>query len=64
MLSGDTHGVVATPGLIWGYNKTCSFGLMRFDTTAADPGVTFECVTIDGEIIHSHELRASELKNE
>jgi alkaline phosphatase D len=58
-----THGVVKTPGLIWGYNKTCSFGLMRFDTTADDPQVTFECVSIDGEVVHSHVLRASELKN-
>ena len=57
-----THGVVKTPGLIWGYNKTCSFGLMRFDTTAADPQVVFECVTIDGEIVHSHTLKASSLK--
>jgi len=58
-----THGVVKTPGLIWGYNKTCSFGLMRFDTTADDPRVTFQCVTIDGEVVHSHTLRASELQN-
>jgi alkaline phosphatase D len=57
-----THGVVKTPGLIWGYNKTCSFGLMRFDTAANDPRVTFECITIDGDVIHRHELRASSLK--
>ncbi len=57
-----THGVVKTPGLIWGYNKTCSFGLMRFDTTREDARVTFECVTIDGDVIHRHELRASALR--
>ena len=57
-----THKVVKTPGLIWGYNKTCSFGLMRFDTTADDPVVQFECTSIDGEVIHRHELRVSELK--
>ncbi len=57
-----THGIIKTPGLIWGYNQTCSFGLMRFDTTASPPTVTFECVTIDGEVVHSHTLRADELR--
>ena len=57
-----THGVVQTPGLIWGYNKTCCFGLMQFDTLGASPQVTFECVTIDGDVIHRHTLPASELK--
>jgi alkaline phosphatase D len=56
------HEVVRTPGLIWGYNETCSFGRMRFDTAAEDPRVTFECVTIDGEVAHSHILKASELQ--
>ena len=56
-----THGVVKTPGLIWGYNKTCSFGLMRFDTLGDSPTVTFQCVTIDGQVIHQHTLQASEL---
>ena len=56
-----THKVIETPGLIWGYNKTCSFALMRFDTTAADPTVTFEAITIDGEKVHSHQLKLSQL---
>ncbi|MGM0485704.1 MAG: alkaline phosphatase D family protein [Planctomycetota bacterium] len=56
-----THGIVKTPGLIWGYNKTCSFALMHFDTAASDPKVVFECVSIDGDVIHRHELRASRL---
>lgn len=56
-----THGVVETPGLIWGYNKTCSFGLMSFNTTKSDPAVQFEVVTIDGEHILSHELKLSQL---
>jgi alkaline phosphatase D len=59
-----THGVVKTDGLIWGYNKTCSFGLMRFDTAADTPKVTFECVTIDGKVLYRHELKASELKKQ
>ena len=56
-----THGIVKTPGLIWGYNKTCCFGLMRFDTQGDSPQVTFECITIDGDVIHRHTLPASEL---
>ena len=59
-----THGVIKTPGLVWGYNKTCSFGLMKFDTTADDPKVTFECITIDGEVLHSFELPVSELRRD
>ncbi|MFW6170437.1 MAG: alkaline phosphatase D family protein [Planctomycetota bacterium] len=59
-----THAIVKTPGLIWGYNKTCSFGLMHFDTTASDPKVVFECVSIDGDVMHRHELRASSLSHQ
>lgn len=57
------HPVVETPGLVWGYNETCSFGLMRFDTAVQDPQVTFECVSIDGTVVHRHELRASSLRH-
>ena len=56
-----THKVVQTPGLIWGYNKTCSFAVMEFDTKAKDPQVRFEAVTIDGEKVHDHVLKMSQL---
>ena len=56
-----THRIVKTPGLIWGYNKTCSFGLIRFDTTQSDPRVRFEVVDIDGNRVHSYELRLGQL---
>ncbi|MEQ8785912.1 MAG: alkaline phosphatase D family protein [Pirellulaceae bacterium] len=58
-----THGVVKTPGLVWGYNKTCSCGLIRFNTTADDPTVTFEVMTIDGERILEHTLPLSKLRH-
>jgi len=58
-----THGVVKTPGLIWGYNKTCSFGLMHFDTAASPPRVAFECVSIDGDVIHRYELLRGKLEH-
>ena len=57
-----THAVVKTDGLIWGYNETCSFGLMNFDTEAEDPQVTFQCVTIDGETKESYVLPRSRLE--
>jgi len=56
------HPVVKTPGLIWGYNDTCSFAQLRFDTTLSDPGVTFECISIDGEVIHRHDVALSGLR--
>ena len=57
-----THKVVKTDGLVWGYNKTCSFALMQFDTTRPDPQVTFGLIDIDGKRHHSHILRRSSLK--
>lgn len=56
-----THSVVKTPGLIWGYKDTCSFALMKFDTTGDDPQVEFECITIEGEVVHNHVLKLSEI---
>ena len=55
------HAVIETPGLVWGYNETCSFGLMEFDTTAGDPQVKFRCIDIDGNEQYSHVLKLSEL---
>ena len=57
-----THPVVKTPGLVWGYNQTCSFGLMTFDTTHQDPQVMFECVDLEGTTQYKHVLKLSELK--
>lgn len=54
-----THSVVQTPGLVWGYRDTCSFGLMEFDTTAEDPQVTFRCIDIEGTEHHSFVLKRS-----
>ncbi|MDB4662533.1 hypothetical protein OAE61_02755 [Verrucomicrobiales bacterium] len=57
-----THPVVKTDGLIWGYSKKCSFGLMKFDTTAEDPQVIFEGINIDGENVGEFVLKRSMLK--
>ena len=54
-----THPVVKTEGLIWGYNKTCSFGLMEFDTTKSTPEVTMKCISIEGKVIREFTLKRS-----
>ncbi len=56
-----THRVVKTPGLVWGYRKKCSFGLIEFDTTVADPTMTLTAINIDGQQLHRFELRGSQL---
>lgn len=56
-----THRVVPTDGLIWGYNKTCSFALMEFDTRRNDPQITLKCIDLDGNIVASHDLALSQL---
>lgn len=53
------HGTKAEA--IFSYNARQSFGLVTFDTTAADPTVTYEVVTIDGETVHALPLRRSDL---
>ena len=57
-----THPVVKTKGLVWGYNKTCSFGLMRFDTTLKDPEVRFQVIDIDGKKHEEYVLKRSKLE--
>ncbi|KAA3654831.1 MAG: alkaline phosphatase [Calditrichaeota bacterium] len=46
---------------IMGYNAKCSFGLLEFDTVAADPHVKFSIVNIDNEFIDSRMLKLSQL---
>lgn len=58
-----THPVVKTDGLIWGYNETCSFGWMQFDTTTADPQVTFAIIDIDGNRQEEYVLQRSALRS-
>ncbi len=48
-------------GAIFSYNKPQSFGLVTFDTTVADPQVTYEVVNIDGEKPHSITVKRSKL---
>jgi len=50
------------PNALFSYNKKPSFGTLAFDTAAEDPIVTYTIHSIDGEEIHQHELRRSQLK--
>ncbi|MCG3195907.1 MAG: hypothetical protein GHCLOJNM_00376 [bacterium] len=54
-----THNLV--PGALFGYNETCSFGLLSFDTLQADPEVTYRIVGIDDEVKRSLTVRRSNL---
>lgn len=55
-----THPEMKTA--LFSYNKKCSFGLLTFDTTAADPELSHEIVTIDGESVHKLVLKRSQLE--
>ena len=48
-------------GALFGYNEKCSYGRLSFDTTAANPTVTYTIVNIDGEEIHSLTVKKSQL---
>ena len=54
------HGLIKHS--LFGYNDKQSFGRVDFDLTAADPTVKYTVVNIDGEAVHSLELKRSELQ--
>ncbi|MEO0446387.1 MAG: alkaline phosphatase D family protein [Verrucomicrobiota bacterium] len=49
---------------LFGYNEKQSFGRVDFDLTKEDPTVTYTIISIDGEEIHSMEVKQSELQFE
>ncbi len=53
------HGTM--PAAEFSYNKKQSFGLVQFDTTAADPTATYQIVTIDGEVVHGFTVKRSRI---
>ncbi len=54
-----THKIM--PGSLFGYNKKCSFGLLRFDTAIPDPQVTYKIINIDNEVIYTFSFNRSQL---
>lgn len=49
------------PGALFSYNDKCTFGRLAFDTTRADPEVTYQIINIDDEVVHAFTLRRSQL---
>ena len=47
---------------LFGYNEKQSFGRVDFDLKADDPTVTYTIINIEGESIHSLEVKLSELQ--
>jgi len=58
----NQHVHETKPEAIFSYNAKQSFGLVTFDTTKADPQVTYEVITIDGESVHQLTVKLSELQ--
>jgi len=56
------HPTMEKQGALFSYNKKQSFGLVTFDTTAADAMVRYDVISIDGETVHSLPLRRSQLQ--
>ena len=47
---------------LFGYNEKQSFGRVDFDLVAEDPTVKYTVINIDGEAVHSLEVKLSELQ--
>jgi len=58
----NIHTHECVPGALFCYNEKCSFGMLDFDTQAADPSVTISVVNIDGETVHAMPLKRSQLR--
>jgi len=57
----NVHTHMLMPGSIFGYNKTCSFGMLEFDTTQEDPKMSYSIYSIDNELIDKVTLYKSQL---
>lgn len=58
----NNHTHPTKPKALFSYNKGNFYGLLRFDLTKTDPMVTFDCISIDGKLIHSFPLKRSQLQ--
>lgn len=59
----NLHSHEQVGSTLFSYNQQCSFGKLSFDTTKADPEVTFQIVSIDNEPIHTLTLKKSALSH-
>ncbi len=60
LTNNHTHGT--RKKALFSYNKGNYFGLLTFDLAAADPTVTFRCITIDNEVVYELGLKRSRLQ--
>ena len=51
------------PNALFGYNEKQSFGHLTFETKKDDPTITYQIISIDNEVIHSLELKLSEISH-
>ena len=58
------HSVVKTDGLIWGYNETCGYCLLHFDTKAKKPQVKLEAYDNKGKLLFAQKISAQDLRFE
>jgi len=56
-----THPTV--PEAEFSYNEKNHFGLLHFRTDIADPWVAYKIISIDGDAVHTHLVRLSEMKH-
>ena len=56
------HSVVQTDELVWGYNKTCGYCLLKFDTTQKNPVMKFEAYDNRGELLFAQKVFSTDLK--
>ncbi len=60
----NVHTHPAQPGSLFSYNAKCSFGVLAFDTTKADPEVRYRIYNIDDELMHTQAVRRSEISHQ
>ena len=56
------HSVIKTDGLVWGYNKTCGYCLLNFDTTKKNPVMEFEAYDHRGELLFAQKILSTDLQ--
>ena len=49
------------PNALFGYNEKNSFGLLTFDTSSPEPGVTYKIYSIDNELINTLKIKLNEI---
>lgn len=59
----NVHTHPANPEAVFSYNGKNTFGLMKFDTTKADPEIVCQYWTLTGDIVYTQTLKRSMLED-